>query len=318
MIMKQLMHIFWCVALLLVGFAGCQDKLEEYYVNPETTTQPAIEKFFTHMLNNDRIRPSYWNVRTFLAVHTAKYTQTVGYLNDNNRYQQQLDYTEGRWKDHYTTGSGIVAQFREIQKAYDALSEEEQQDKEVFLQAAKVIYLDQNAKIVDLWGAIPYTEAGALPLNGEITPPAFDDAQAIYGDILTGLSEAADYFANVSLSEVSSATFKKQDIALEGDLEKWERYANSLRLRLLMRTSMQDEAGAQSAIMDMLNNPDAYPLADVAEYNVLVDPLETYTEDLRNALTEVFANVAPAYMLETVMNPVNDPRRGERLHRHAS
>jgi hypothetical protein len=106
---------------------SCQDRLEEQYINPEKTTEASIGKFFTTMLDNRRVRADYWNIRTFLLVHPAVYTNTVSYTNVNNRYQQQLNYLDDFWKDYYTpnyydqnrpTGGagGVMAHMREIEK----------------------------------------------------------------------------------------------------------------------------------------------------------------------------------------------------------
>ena len=288
---------------------SCQDELEERYTNPDQTSEASIGKFFTKMLNNDRVRPSYWNVRTFLVMQPALYTQTVSYTNANRRYQQQLSYIDDFWRDYYTpTGSGIVAHLREMEKAYAALPAEEQSRADVFMTAASVIYADQTSQMVDLWGDIPFSEAGQLNLTGESVAPAFDDASEIYSTLLSQLEDAADYFATAQLESTVAAAFSKQDILLEGSLEQWRRYANSLRLRLLMRISFQDETKAETEVMEMLNNPDAYPLVDEAAYDVLLEPLTTYNDNMRNALVEVTSHIAPEFLLDDILKPANDPR----------
>src|SRR5205085_10035149 len=77
---------------ILLSAISCKDALEEQYANPEQTSEASIGKFFTKMLDNDRVRPSYWNVRTFLVMQPALYSQLVSYTNSNKRYQQQLSY----------------------------------------------------------------------------------------------------------------------------------------------------------------------------------------------------------------------------------
>jgi hypothetical protein len=307
--MKRLFAILFIGALIMTGVMSCQDELEERYTNPDQTSEASIGKFFTKMLNNDRVRPSYWNVRTFLVMHPGLYAQSVSYTNANRRYQQQLSYIDDFWRDYYTpAGSGIVAHLREMEKAYAALPAEEQAGADVFMTAASVIYADQTSQMVDLWGDIPFSEAGQLNLTGESTAPKFDDASEIYATLLTQLEDAADYFATTQLESTVSAAFAKQDILLEGNMMQWRRYANSLRLRLLMRISFQDEAKAQTDVMTMLNNPDTYPLIDDAAYDVLLEPLTTYNNDMRGALTEVTSHIAPEFLLDDILKPANDPR----------
>lgn len=307
--MKKIITGLFAGALLMVALVACQDKIDEQFLNPEKTTNPSIGKFFTFMIDNSRVRAEYWNIRTFLVMHPGVYTQSVSYINTTRRYQQQVNYLDDYWRDYYTpTAGGVVAHLREIEKEYASLSDEDKENAEVFLQAAKVLYYDQTAQMVDMWGDIPFSEAGSINLSGEISSPKFDDAEEIYATILAGLEEASDYFASATLEPLIASSFSKQDILLQGSLDKWRRYANSLRLRSLMRISFQNETKAQADIMEMLNAPATYPLVDGDAYNVLLRPLTTYTDFMRNAVTELSSHVAPEFLLDGVLKPANDPR----------
>lgn len=306
--MKRLSAVlFGLIAMIIV--TSCQDELEEKYTNPDQTSEASIGKFFTKMLNNDRVRPSYWNVRTFLAVHQARYTQSISFLNANQRYQQQLSYIDDYWRDYYTsTGSGIIAHLREMEKTYQNLSDEEKAKVEVFMKAANVIVAEQTSQMVDMWGDIPFSQAGALNLTGSSTLPEFDSGSDIYAVLLDQLEDAAEYFSTQEPESTVLAAFRKQDILLEGSMEGWARFANSLRLRLLMRISFQDEAAAESVVMEMLDNPDDYPLVDHEGHNVLLRALTNYTDNMRNALTEITSHIAPEFLLDDILKPANDPR----------
>jgi hypothetical protein len=317
---KKILAGFGAAAVMMAAMlTSCQDTLEEQYINPEKTTKASIGKFFTTMLDNRRVRADYWNIRTFLVMHPGVYTNTVSYTNTNNRYQQQLNYLDDLWKDYYTPNyydqnratagaGGIVAHMREIEKQYAGLSDEEKADADIFLHAARVVYYDQTAQMVDLFGDIPFSEAGQLNLTGEIVLPRFDSGEEIYRTLLEGLEESAAYFASASPSPIVSSGFSIQDILLEGNLDKWRRYANSLRLRLLMHISFQNESKAQADVMEMLSAPGDFPLVDEATYNVLLEPLTNYTDNMRNAVTELTSHIAPQFLVEEVLKPANDPR----------
>lgn len=288
---------------------SCQTKLEEDYINPETTSDASIPKFFTKMLDNDRVRPSYWNVRTFLVMQPAVYTQTASFTNANKRFQQQASYISDFWRDYYTpTGSGIVAHLREIEKTYASLSAANKVKMDVFMNAARVVYYDQTSQLVDLWGDIPFSEAGKLNLSGDLNPPKFDDAAQIYATLISGLKDAATYFNTTTLDPSVSATFNKQDILLQGNMNGWARYANSIRLRLLMRTSFVNEASVQTEVMNMLSDPSNFPLVDDASYNVLLSALTTYNDNMNSALTELNSHIAPEFLLDGILKPASDPR----------
>jgi len=299
----------WAIAAILIS---CQDRLEEEYLNPEKTPTASIDRFFTKMLDNRRVRADYWNIRTFLVMHPAVYTNVISYTNSPRRYQQQLSYLNDFWKDYYTPNgdgvAGIVAHMREIEKQYNGLTAEAKVNADVFLQAARIVYFDQTSQVVDLWGDAPFSEAGMLNVSGNTTPAKFDDAEEIYTALIDGLEECATYFRTASLDPLVASSFSKQDILLKGNLDKWERYSNSIRLRLLMRISFQNETKAQTEIMAMLNDPATYPLVEAANQNVLLDPLTDYTDFMRNAVTELTSHLAPEFLLDDVLKPAVDPR----------
>lgn len=83
-------------------------------------------------------------------------------------------------------------------------------------------------QLVDLYGSLPYTDA----LKGSATlAPKFDDQQAVYASLITLLDEAiADVKANAFTSTTTPA-----DIMLGGSATKWAQFANSVKMRILMR-----------------------------------------------------------------------------------
>ncbi|WP_046287826.1 SusD/RagB family nutrient-binding outer membrane lipoprotein [Zobellia galactanivorans] len=129
------------------------------------------------------------------------------------------------------------------------------------------------SQLTDLWGDVPYTEA-VKALDGQFTP-AYDTQESIYTDpergILAVLERAATTLEN------SNATING-DVLFNGDLNKWVRFANSLRLRYLMRISkrLSDyseiqalassgklmQSNADNAVLPYLNSaPNQYPMA---------------------------------------------------------
>jgi hypothetical protein len=313
--MKKLIITLSIFALFTTGLSSCKKELEEKFNNPEKSSEANIPGFFTAMLNNNRIRPSYWNVRTFLLVQPAVYSQTAFFSNGSAAYQQSESYTQQYWEDFYApsgNGSGVMALYRAMQKVYTDAPEGEKAAQELFMQAGKVVLIEQASKMVDLWGDIPYSEAGSLLSSNIIQNPKFDGQAALYASFIADLEAAATYFSTAT----TNASFAKYDILLSGNVDRWRRYTNSLRLRLLMRTSNVNAAAAQTAVMTMLNNATQYPLIDgagsgtyaPATTDILLRPLTTSTDNLNSALTELPSHYAPDYMLNTLMLPTNDPR----------
>jgi len=90
-------------------------------------------------------------------------------------------------------------------------------------------------KVTDLWGSVPYTEAWQV-LEGYSSAaihPKYDSQELIYQDMLNELKDAASKLDN-------SMPFFSNDNIYDGNLENWKKFANSLRLRLAIRSGNQD------------------------------------------------------------------------------
>jgi len=318
--MKKIFIYTSVLLTLAVSFSACKKTIDQDYLNPELSTKPIISGFFTEMLNSDRVRPAYWNLRTYFFPQLSVYAQTTTFDNGPGLYQQNDGYVGNYWSDYYFpagNGSGPMAVYRSMQVAYAALTTANQADQQVYIEAAKIVLDDKTAKMIDAFGDIPFSQAGNLETASTIKNPVFDDQKALYLSLISDLNDAATYFGSAKLSDNVQSAFSKADILNQGTLLKWQEYANSIRLRLLMRISYYDEPTAKAAVTAMLSAPASYPLIDgagVADYSpattdVLLQPLTTTTSStLYSALTEIDSYWAPDYKLNTVMLPANDPR----------
>jgi len=107
------------------------------------------------------------------------------------------------------------------------------------LSMARILRVMAFAKITDLYGDVPYSEAGRAFLDNNFTPK-YDAQKDIYFDMLKELSEAA-----VALNTTSYIP-TKADYIYSGDMGKWKRAAYTLMLRLALRLQKVDPASAAS------------------------------------------------------------------------
>ncbi|MDP4187012.1 MAG: SusD/RagB family nutrient-binding outer membrane lipoprotein [Bacteroidota bacterium] len=309
--MKSLIIKICCLLTLFTGIIACQSKIDDNYTDPEKTTSGDIGKLFTYMLYNDRVRPTYWDYATFVTGVTGKYSQLLGIVTGNKMYEPSTGYNQDRWNSYYT--SGIMNQYREIQKNYNKLTDDQKKEQLIFVQLAKIVLDDQTAQMVDLWGDIPFTEAGQLNATNTLINGKFDDAATIYNTLISDLKDINTFLSTATLTTAVRQSLTTQDILLKGDLTSWRRYANSLRLRLLMRISNVIENTAKTEITAMLNNTSDYPMVENIAEDILLNmnPTAFSSEGMRDGLTDGATSsgpIAPTYMLETVMVTNNDPR----------
>ena len=107
--------------------------------------------------------------------------------------------------------------------------------------------------LVDCYGEVPYTEA----LNPSIPSPVYDDGATIYKGILAELDEA---LGKVSGSETVATNF----LFPSATVGKWIKFANALKLRILMRMSDVENVQSQLASLIAENN---FPTEDVCFAN---------------------------------------------------
>lgn len=87
-------------------------------------------------------------------------------------------------------------------------------------------------QLVDLHGDVPYFEAFQNAAN---VTPAFTDAKTIYEDLIVRLDAA---MANIAAATwPTDPVFLTPDIMFQGNKTNWIRFANTLKLRILMRQS---------------------------------------------------------------------------------
>ncbi len=98
--------------------------------------------------------------------------------------------------------------------------------------------------VTDLWGDVPYTQA---LMGAENTTPAYDSQADIYAALLSELATAS------AALDPGEPGFDQGDILYGGSVTAWQRFANSLRMRLAMRLQGVEPATAQSEFVAAYN-----------------------------------------------------------------
>lgn len=305
---KIIIHIFLIVIAAGTIFSSCKKSdFSNNYYNPDQSVTANIPSLYAGMFNNARVIPRYWNLYTFLIPMMGTYSQTSGYTNANRVYEQATNYTQNRWDDYYT---GVMAPYREMEKLYNGLTDSAQKrGYQMFLETERVFVYDQTAQMVDYYGDIPFSTAGQLNSTGKITMASYDKGKDIYTFILNDLKRISDYLTTVAADPFYLGQLQKFDFLNGGDLVKWRKYANSLRLRLAMRISYSDESTAKSIIQEILYAGAQYPVVDIAKDNIQINVtgnLVSTGNDIRNGFG--VNPFAPSYMVDSVMAPAHDPR----------
>lgn len=313
--MKMDIKRIFIYALLISGLASCTvDDFADDYTDPSKLAETTIGKQFTGMIMSNRqsVLPSYWDYFVIKRITSNRYTQSVGWVNVENQYVPGSAAVNDKWNNYY----GFMAQYRELQKVYNGLSDEKKADNRVFMIAAATYFYDHTQQMVDLHGDIPWSEAGMLSINGgdySKSYASYDKATDIYTTMLDDLAGFATELSSLQINPATTVEFKTQDLINNGDVNMWRRYVNSLRLKMLTRVSGTSEFSgrAKSEIAAILSNSTQFPIVADNGSNIMWDIFSLGTvigaNDFRSGLEDWNGNIAGEAILNHMVNN-DDPR----------
>lgn len=156
--------------------------------------------------------------------------------------------------------------------AYMESSNQGVENMENFVATAKILKALGYQYIVDAYGMAPYTDAFQGSANFF---PKYDDGQAIYTACIAQLDSAINIIQNAGVDAISMGT---NDVMFGGDMEQWAKFANTLKLRFLVRQS--NVINAADAKAEIQKTADVGYLEDDA----LVNPGYTNTAGKQSPL----------------------------------
>ena len=222
--MKSIIKV--CMITLACWLVSC-DNLSDINIDPNNPATARPQEVLTSAQGYIAfIMDSQYNDNAFLWGQYWTWGPGVS-LGDVARYIQLPTEGNQAWARSY---SDALADLSFLKKT----------DHAGYRGIAKVLEVFVYQYLVDHFGDIPYTDAikGAIE-DGSILAPTYDDDAAIYPKLVTTLDEAM-----ADLSE-SSQPIGSEDMVYGGDLSQWIKFANSLKLRVLMRMSDVNDVAAQ-------------------------------------------------------------------------
>ncbi|HLF34080.1 MAG TPA: SusD/RagB family nutrient-binding outer membrane lipoprotein [Cyclobacteriaceae bacterium] len=242
--MKNLINKSWAIFLGVVILVSCTKNFEEINKDPNS---PSVDLAAPDMLLANAIETMTDRVHeTFLGEemgncwvqHEAKVQYT-----DEDRYIPRVTVINNTWTSFFASSGQDVVTLYKIGVDRDMPN---------YQGVALVLKAYISSVLTDLFGDIPYTEAwSAAAEDGGVVSPAYDSQQEVYTDLISIL-EQANTLLDPDGQPISG------DILYNGDILKWKKFANSLKMRLLIRIS--DRQDPSSAIQTMVNDPGTYPM----------------------------------------------------------
>lgn len=254
----------FCFSVFLLS--SCQDVLEEEFENPQQYN-PEDDQLASGMFTNALLQykfyikdyGEYW--WQFSGNGIPNYSQ-IAHRYITPRYSWYIDYDDvqnglGFDQSGFNWFNDFYLRMRNwgiIQDVLSGLSGQEYDDNVVYFKLLSIMKDWAALRNVDLYNSIPYFKA-LQGTQGEFFPE-YDDPKEIYIAVLDDLKVIADELPGIysNMSSEGKALLTTQDIALQGNIDKWVQYANALRLRYAVKLSGVDQQAANIHISEALVN----------------------------------------------------------------
>lgn len=255
--MKRIFLYIIMAAFISLFISSCTKDFETTNVNPNVVADVDVRLLFTSpLLAMQTSRGSeYWNEG---FTHFLSACQLV----TGQSYAVSTTGVNSRYSLFYTSVLPNLVEMRRIigLKA----------DKEKYEQINAITYIPQvmmALKVSDMNGSIPYTEANKGRDEAKYSPK-YDNQESLYNTWLKELSDAINILQKNSANQVS---FGDNDVFYRGDVTKWIKLANSLKLRMAARYQNQDAAKATQIFKEVMSDAIG-PLGSTSDQLVHTNP----------------------------------------------
>ena len=230
--MKNFKNILAVLALglLAFGFSGCTDGFDELNTKKTKLSELGPAEY-PYLFSKAQSASSYafWRYQVAQNLFSDLYSQyfalTAPYF-PSDRYVMRMDWLQWHWIPIYTEA---VPQMKTLLTELDPASAEHAM--------TTIWWVYTFHRVTDYYGPIPYFEAGE-----PLASVPYDAQDVIYDDFFKKL----DASVKVLEGYAGSNAFGSFDLVYGGDVNKWIKFANTLRLRLALRASNADPARAKA------------------------------------------------------------------------
>lgn len=236
------LYIYICLLFIGITITACEEDFLDVNEDPNQSTAADPSLLFTGALNdyaNNRVI-DYGSSGSFWAqTWSSGGSLTFGTFNNPERYIISIFTNGNTWRGH----------FRDIQKNLGLATEialnSEPENRNAAAQSIIFRGLTYYTSTL-IWGDIPFSES----FGANVDFPKFDEQEDVLNGIIVMLDSAKTYIDVDSPIKITS-----NDLIYKGDMEKWRKFANSLKFRTLM-TMVDKDPGKAGEIAKMIAEGD--------------------------------------------------------------
>lgn len=213
-------------------------------ISPGTLINPIIYGLATHNVGRSA------SITFDLMQVSVPFPSVSGGL---HRYDVSPNIGNSSWYNYYKWLNNI----KEMRTAAETA------DDENYEAIALTLNAWAYSNLTDLFGPVPMKEA-VMGEEGDFYPE-FDSQQEIYETILADLEKAN------ALYNLEEPMVYADDILFHNDISSWQKFTNSLHMRLLLRISNRSETNAFQKLTEMINDPETYPVFTSTEESAILE-----------------------------------------------
>jgi hypothetical protein len=229
--MKKIIKFSILLVVLGLSTTSCENWLDvNTDPNNPTEVTPSlvlpVAQFYSAQIEQGETR-----LNSLGNLFMVNWSQSDGFAwyPDEFKYNVTSSFYQNIFNNTYGNAGKQYAILRDLGEGYE------------YYQAIARIMLSYHFQLlVDCYGDIPYTEALGRSLEAT---PVYDDAQSIYEDLIVQLTDA---IALIKGAGDQAEAPGEDDAMFGGDMDEWIKFANTLKLRILVRQS--DMEGRSSYI----------------------------------------------------------------------
>ncbi|WP_430812258.1 MULTISPECIES: SusD/RagB family nutrient-binding outer membrane lipoprotein [unclassified Carboxylicivirga] len=234
--MKYLYKI--SVLLLAIIAIACTKDFEEINFNPNKNTEINDEYQFAY----SQLAHVGGNMYYALGSTVLPLSGLGNHIYPDGQAFRDLSALNGYWNTQFTT---TIKNLADLRSKLQVSNENNQNDAK--LAQVKILKAITLHRLTDIFGDIPYKEAGKGFVDGVLSPK-YDNQKDVYAYIIADLQEARTQL------ESGTPFTGKSDLMYAGDITKWQKFVNSYLMRVGMRMVNVNAEEAKKVVSDAISH----------------------------------------------------------------
>jgi hypothetical protein len=229
----------------VIGLPACTHDFEEINTNPNTMVEGMATPY--NMMEYLIYEPAQWldHYGWYWHNELVQYTTFTG---SSLRQYHIYKFSDGEFQTAWNANARFATNARHM---YQLAESHDDNACRAIASTLEVMFI---ANQVSLFGDIPYSEAFLLR-DGGTSQPKFDTQKEVFEQLFDKLEAANDIY-----NGSTNFRYPSLDGLFGGDMKKWQRFNNSMYLRLLMRVSGRSEMNVGEKMTEILANTSKYPI----------------------------------------------------------